>query len=70
VTDDIRSADRDDAKIVGAAIRLARQISWALGSRRSRLLADEAERAAILREVFEGAASGVLPDECGGEFHG
>ncbi len=67
VTDDFRPVRLDcDRTIVAAAMRLARQISKTLGARRSRL-ADDAERAAVLREAFESVAAGVLPDESGGE---
>jgi len=41
-------------------MRMARQISRTLGARRSRL-SDDAERAAVLREAFEGVAAGLLP---------
>jgi hypothetical protein len=63
VTDDFRPAQFDcDRTIVAAAMRLARQISKTLGTRRKRM-ADEAERAAVLRDAFEGVAAGVLPDD-------
>jgi hypothetical protein len=66
MTDEFRPVRLDcDRTIVAAAMRMARQISRTLGARRSRL-SDDAERAAVLREAFEGVAAGVLPDESGG----
>jgi hypothetical protein len=59
MTDDFRSTEREsDATIVSAAMRLAQQISKALGAGRGRRSSDDLERAAILREVFEYAAGG------------
>jgi hypothetical protein len=64
MTDEIGSGDRErDLTIVGAAIRLARQISNALGAGRGRRSADERERAAILRDAFQCAAGGLGHDE-------
>jgi hypothetical protein len=59
VTDDFRSTERDsDFTIVAAASRLARQISKVLNTGRGSRAFDEAERAAILSEAFQCAASG------------
>lgn len=54
MTDDFRSAEREgDVAIVGAAIRLAQQISQALRAGRRSQRYDEEERAAILRDAFQ-----------------
>jgi hypothetical protein len=61
VTDDFRSPEREsDLAIVGAAMRLAQQISKALKTGRRSQLSDEAERAAILREAFQSTVGTVL----------
>jgi hypothetical protein len=66
VTDDFRSFEREsDLTIVGAAIRLAQQISKALKDGRGYRPLDEAERAAILREAFQCTVGAVLPDGTG-----
>lgn len=57
MTDDFRPAgDERDVAVIDGAMRLARQISRALGARGGRPPSDDAERAAILREAFDYAA--------------
>jgi len=66
MTDDFRSSEREgDLTIVGAASRLAQQISKALRTRRGRQPFDEAERAAILREAFQCTVGAITHDGAG-----
>jgi hypothetical protein len=61
MTDEFGAADRGaNPMIVDAAIRMAQHISRSLRMTRRPESLDEAEREAILREAFEGAAV-VMP---------
>jgi len=70
VTEDFRSCEStNDVAIVGAAMRLARQISQALRAGRRSQHFDEAERAAILREAFQSTVGAVRADAAERDSH-